>query len=39
MQTLMVAVSGDHDEFSMANLVIQIREEIAALPEVTFAEI
>ena len=39
MQALMVAVSGDLDEFSMANLVIQIREEIAALPEVTFAEI
>ena len=39
MQALMVAVSGDFDEFSMANLVTQIREEIVALPEVTFAEI
>ncbi len=38
-QALMVAVSGDLDEFSMANLVTQIREEIVALPEVTFAEI
>ena len=39
VQALMVAVSGDLDEFSMANLVTQIREEIVALPEVTFAEI
>ena len=39
VQALMVAVSGDLDEFSMANLVSQIREEIVALPEVTFAEI
>ena len=38
-QALMVAVSGDLDEFSMANLVTQIREEVVALPEVTFAEI
>ena len=35
----MVAVSGGIDEFTMANLVTQIREEIVALPEVTFAEI
>ena len=35
MQALMVAVSGNLDEFSMANLVTQIREEIVALPEVT----
>lgn len=39
MQALLVAVSGDLDEFAMANLVTQIREEIVALPEVTFAEI
>ena len=39
VQALMVAVSGDLDEFSMANLVTQIREEIVALPEVTFASI
>ena len=35
----MVAVSGSIDEFTMANLVTQIREEIIALPEVTFADI
>ena len=39
VQALMVAVSGSIDEFTMANLVTQIREEIVALPEVTFAEI
>ena len=39
VQALMVAVSGGIDEFTMANLVTQIREEIVALPEVTFAEI
>ncbi|MEC8807990.1 MAG: efflux RND transporter permease subunit [Pseudomonadota bacterium] len=39
VQALMVAVSGSIDEFTMANLVTQIREEIIALPEVTFADI
>jgi multidrug efflux pump subunit AcrB len=39
VQALMVAVSGEMNEFAMANLVSQIREEIVALPEVTFADI
>jgi multidrug efflux pump subunit AcrB len=39
MQALTVQISGDLDQIAMANLADQIKDEITALPQVTYAEI